>query len=270
MASKFPANSSDEKQSAVKSTSRKTIRRTTAALALKADDGDDDDRSRRRKRSSASKDTGEDSTAQGSDGGPSQVDRAEVAADRAETEADRAQAEADRAAAEANRVGAETAPAPEADQAGDAEATSALADTGEAAKPAEPEARAESQDSSAPPPSSSAAALEAAPAEPVRTEQPVYATLLPPHAIGTWPPDSPAPPPGRVPSGDSRSLRRFHQGVQEFVLIYRYDSFLIKRAGIVGQQGTWTVVEYPHIGAAAHAYAQECSTLTGAGYYDLR
>jgi hypothetical protein len=30
------------------------------------------------------------------------------------------------------------------------------------------------------------------------------------------------------------------------------------------------MVEYPHIGAAAHAYAKECSDLTSAGYRDLR
>ena len=97
-----------------------------------------------------------------------------------------------------------------------------------------------------------------------------FVELLPPIAIQPGDPDSPAHPPGRVPRGDSRSLRRFHDGAQEFVLIYRFNSFLITRAGTVGKQGTWTIVEYPHVGSAANAYARKCSELTGAGYRDLR
>ena len=97
-----------------------------------------------------------------------------------------------------------------------------------------------------------------------------FAQLLPPGAIDQGEADSPAHPPGKAPPGDSRSFRRIHGGAEEFVLIYRHNSFLITRAGPVGKQGTWTIVEYPDIGSAAHAYAQECSELTGAGYRDLR
>ncbi|WP_428262754.1 hypothetical protein [Haliangium sp.] len=97
-----------------------------------------------------------------------------------------------------------------------------------------------------------------------------FADLLPPPAIQTWDPNAEAPPPAKAPPGDSRSFRRRGESGEEFVLIYRSDSYLIKRAGLVGRMGTWTVQEYPHIGAAAHAYAQECSELMGAGYRDLR
>lgn len=98
----------------------------------------------------------------------------------------------------------------------------------------------------------------------------VFAELLPPEAIGTWDPDAEAPPPGKAPPGDSRSFRRSGADGDEFVLIYRSDSYLITRRGPVGRMGTWTVTEYPFVGSAAHAYAQECSDLTGAGFRDLR
>ena len=94
--------------------------------------------------------------------------------------------------------------------------------------------------------------------------------LLKPREIQPWDPATPAAPPRRAPAGDSRSFRRFDDGAEEFVLIYRISTFLIRRAGRVGVMGTWTVTEYPHIGSAAHAYAQQCSDLTHAGFRDLR
>ena len=93
---------------------------------------------------------------------------------------------------------------------------------------------------------------------------------MPPDAVAGLDPEAAAPPPGKAPPGDSRSFRRTRDGVEEFVLIYRLDSFLITRAGKVGKQGTWTVVEYPSIGSAANAYAHKGSEFTSAGYRDLR
>lgn len=65
-------------------------------------------------------------------------------------------------------------------------------------------------------------------------------------------------------------MRRWNDGQQEFVLIYRDDVFLITRTGVVGKEGAWTSVEYPSIGSAANAYAHKCSELTGKGFLDLR
>ena len=98
----------------------------------------------------------------------------------------------------------------------------------------------------------------------------IFAELLPPTAIGNWDPSMEAPPPGKAPAGDSRSFRRRSADGDEFLLIYRSDAFLITRRGLVGKMGSWTVTEYPHIGSAAHAYAQECSDLVGAGFRDIR
>ena len=82
-------------------------------------------------------------------------------------------------------------------------------------------------------------------------------------------PETSADPPGIAPPGDSRSLRRIHGNVEEFVLIYRDEVNVITRQGVVGKEGKWKCVQYPTLGAAAHAYAQECSHLTGQGYADL-
>lgn len=104
-----------------------------------------------------------------------------------------------------------------------------------------------------------------------KTDKPKFEPLLPPGAIPTDDdPEASAPPPGLAPPGDSRSLRRDQGGGEEFVFIYRSTSFLIQRAGMVGKKGSWSCVEYPHIGSASHAYAQECSRLTGEGFRDLR
>jgi len=51
-------------------------------------------------------------------------------------------------------------------------------------------------------------------------------TFMPgPRDIPSGEPNDPAPPPGRVPPGDSRSLRRD----EEFALIYRVGTYVITR-----------------------------------------
>jgi hypothetical protein len=86
------------------------------------------------------------------------------------------------------------------------------------------------------------------------------------------PPGSPedlAPPPGNVPPGDSRSLRR--RGDQyEFALIYRLGNAVISRVGVVGTRGVWRVVEYPTTASASHAYARENSRFVSEGFSDYR
>ena len=112
----------------------------------------------------------------------------------------------------------------------------------------------------------------AAPAVPARidagaVEEP---TRMPgPREIPAGAPDDPAPPPGRVPRGDSRSLRKRSESY-EFALIYRLTTFVITRFGVVGTRGQWRVVEYPTPGAAGHAYAKECSRYVSEGFSDYR
>ena len=79
-------------------------------------------------------------------------------------------------------------------------------------------------------------------------------------------PDDPAPAPGAVPRGDSRSLRR----TGDFALIYRVGTYVISRFGRVGTRGQWRVVEYPTSSAASHAYAKECSRFVSEGFSDYR
>jgi predicted DNA-binding WGR domain protein len=79
-------------------------------------------------------------------------------------------------------------------------------------------------------------------------------------------PDDAAKPPGHVPSGDSRSLRRS----AEFALIYRQGTAVITRFGTVGQRGQWRVVEYPTPSSASNAYAKQCSQFVGEGFSDYR
>jgi hypothetical protein len=77
-------------------------------------------------------------------------------------------------------------------------------------------------------------------------------------------------PPGIAPRGPIRSLRRMDEGgTEQFVLIFAKANFLIKRAGVVGQRGTWTVVDYPSTSSASFAYARECSDLTSQGFRDV-
>jgi hypothetical protein len=79
-------------------------------------------------------------------------------------------------------------------------------------------------------------------------------------------PDDPAPPPGYVPPGDSRSLRRGN----EFALIYRVGTCVITRSGVVGTRGQWRVVEYPTSASASSSYAKECSRFVSEGFSDYR
>ena len=79
-------------------------------------------------------------------------------------------------------------------------------------------------------------------------------------------PDDPAPPPGHVPPGDSRSFRRGN----EFALVYRVGSSIITRTGVVGTRGQWRVVEYPTSASASNSYAKECSRFVSEGFSDYR
>jgi hypothetical protein len=87
-----------------------------------------------------------------------------------------------------------------------------------------------------------------------------------PKDIPSGEPSDPAPAPGLVPRGDSRSLRRGN----EFALIYRVATYVISRFGSVGQRGQWRVVEYPTSSFAGTAYAKECSRFVSDGFSDYR
>lgn len=87
-----------------------------------------------------------------------------------------------------------------------------------------------------------------------------------PKAIPEGNPTDAAPPPGAVPRGDSRSLRKG----DEFALVYRRGTAVISRFGTVGQRGQWRVVEYPTSSSASNAYAKECSRFVGDGFSDYR
>ena len=90
-----------------------------------------------------------------------------------------------------------------------------------------------------------------------------------PREIPPGNPDDPARPPGIVPAGDSRSLRR-RADRYEFALVYRRQTFVITRHGVVGTRGQGKVVEYPTLGAAGNAYARECSRFAADGFSDYR
>ena len=87
-----------------------------------------------------------------------------------------------------------------------------------------------------------------------------------PRDIPSGNPDDRAPAPGRVPAGDSRSMRRGN----EFALVYRVGTYVISRFGVVGTRGQWRVVEYPTSTAASHSYAKECSRFVSEGFSDYR
>lgn len=87
-----------------------------------------------------------------------------------------------------------------------------------------------------------------------------------PRDIPSGDPEDPAPPPGRVPPGDSRSFRR----AGEFALIYRVGTSIITRTGRVGTRGQWRVVEYPTSATASSSYAKECSRFVSEGFSDYR
>jgi predicted DNA-binding WGR domain protein len=91
-----------------------------------------------------------------------------------------------------------------------------------------------------------------------------------PKEIPAGSPGDPAAAPGRVPAGDSRSLRRRDAMTYEFALIYRRGTFVITRFGLVGTRGQWRVVEYPTSAAASHAYAKESSRFVSDGFSDYR
>ncbi|MEO8706157.1 MAG: hypothetical protein ABI867_39370 [Kofleriaceae bacterium] len=92
-----------------------------------------------------------------------------------------------------------------------------------------------------------------------------------PRDIPSGTPDDLAPPPGMVPAGDSRSLRRRGGDNQyDFALIYRRGNAVISRFGAVGTRGQWRVVEYPTTASASHAYAKESSRFVSEGFSDYR
>jgi hypothetical protein len=120
------------------------------------------------------------------------------------------------------------------------------------------------------PPELPASAATAPPLPAERAGQVQLVTAMPgPGDVPGGSPDDPAAPPGRVPRGDSRSLRR-HNTREEFALIYRRSTFVITRFGVVGTRGQWRVVEYPTAASAGHAYAKECSRFVSEGFSDYR
>jgi hypothetical protein len=170
----------------------------------------------------------------------------------------------------------------EGDDAGDGDpATEKTADT-PADKPAVAEAAprpapAPVEEAPAPaPPRPAAAPVEEAPAPAPPRPAPIaaaadddpYTPLPDPTSVVPGDPDASEPPPRLVPPGDSRSMRRGHGPTEEFALVYRNKSFLVTRVGVVGKRGRWRVVEYPSLGSASHAYAQECSRLVTEGFAD--
>jgi predicted DNA-binding WGR domain protein len=148
--------------------------------------------------------------------------------------------------------------------------------TAEAAPPAEPKPRREVPTVAMPVVAPVGSPPEM-PAEPVpqgaspRADLVEDPTNMPgPKDIPGGSPEDPAPAPGRVPAGDSRSLRRRDATTYQFALIYRRDTFVITRFGVVGTRGQWRVVEYPTSAAASHAYAKECSRFVSDGFSDYR
>lgn len=142
-------------------------------------------------------------------------------------------------------------------------AKSATSNAAPTEAPAEPPPRAHSQ-TIAMPVDAAIGAPPALPAQPAGVEEP---TFLPgPTDIPTGDPTAPAAAPGKVPAGDSRSLRKG----AEFALIYRLKTHVIVRTGTVGQQGTWRVVEYPTVAMASTSYARECSKFVADGFSDYR
>ena len=109
-----------------------------------------------------------------------------------------------------------------------------------------------------------------APAAAVDTRSVETPTRMPgPREIPAGDPEDPAAPPGIVPRGDSRSLRRRAERA-EFALVYRLQTIIITRVGVVGTRGQWNVVEYPTSAAAGHAYAKQVSRFVSDGFSDYR
>jgi len=203
-------------------------------------------------------------------GGEAGDDEADEAAPAAEAEAKPVEARAAEVKADAKASEPKPTEAKPAEAKAPEKAPDAKADAGPAAakpadarppaevRPAEPKPTAE------PMPPAEPRAAAPAPSEPAIT------ALPDPRSVEPGDPDASEPPPGLVPSGDSRSLRRGRSGAEEFALVYRVKSFLVTRTGPVGKRGQWRVVEYPTQSSAAHAYAQECSRLVTEGYVDFR
>lgn len=127
-------------------------------------------------------------------------------------------------------------------------------------RPVEAPARARSETVAMP----AEAALGAPPALPGSVEAPTH--MPGPRDVPGGNVTDPAAPPGRVPSGDSRSLRKGN----EFALVYRQGTAVITRFGTVGQRGQWRVVEYPTPASASNSYAKEVSRYVGDGFTDYR
>ncbi|MBA3396579.1 MAG: hypothetical protein H0T89_28365 [Deltaproteobacteria bacterium] len=106
-------------------------------------------------------------------------------------------------------------------------------------------------------------------APPMSTMVEEQALMPGPREVPSGNPDDPAAPPGRVPPGDSRSLRR-RGDPEAFALVYRIGTFVISRFGTVGTRGQWRVVEYPTSASASHSYAKECSRFVAEGFSDYR
>lgn len=119
----------------------------------------------------------------------------------------------------------------------------------------------------APPAMPAGAAVVTAPVDPEIAEAPTH--MPGPREIPGGSPDDPGAPPGRVPPGDSRSMRR-RADAYEFALIYRIQTYVICRFGAVGRRGVWRVVEYPTSASASHAYAKEVSRFVSEGFSDYR
>jgi hypothetical protein len=154
-------------------------------------------------------------------------------------------------------------PAPAPPEAKPAEATSVEARTVEPA----PRSRAQATLGSPPELPVAVAPSPRAPTAPTTVENPTH--MPGPREIPDGDPTDRAAPPGVVPRGDSRSLRRYTEP-EEFALIYRQGSFVISRFGVVGTRGQWRVVEYPTPTSASHSYAKECSRFVSEGFSDYR
>lgn len=102
------------------------------------------------------------------------------------------------------------------------------------------------------------------PRDPGSVEDPTW--MPGPRDVPSGNPTDPASPPGRVPPGDSRSLRKGN----EFALVYRVQTCVISRFGTVGTRGQWRVVDYPTTSSASNAYAKECSRFVSEGFSDYR
>jgi hypothetical protein len=117
------------------------------------------------------------------------------------------------------------------------------------------------------PPEMPPSAIPAPPVQAGAVEDPTH--MPGPREIPAGHPDDAASPPGRVPAGDSRSMRR-RTDRYEFALVYRIQTYVISRVGVVGTRGQWRVVEYPTPTMASHAYAKECSRFVSEGFSDYR